>query len=140
MRCATLVGIIDVARRELTRYCGRKKKTAHLKEVYPRSWILLILCHFDPKWHKTKIEFCKPILNIFWREKILVKAEILNFKIFENKKCFKRLQNRSLKKKSKFLKKWKKMRFFYCTFMALKLPKMIFFAWNRFHTKVQSIL
>ena len=44
------------------------------------------------------------------------------------------------KKKSNFLKKWKNNVFFNFTLMALKWPKMIFFAWIRFHAKVQSIL
>ena len=37
-------------------------------------------------------------------------------------------------------KKIKKMDFFNRTFWALQWPKMIFFAWLRFHAKVQSIL
>ena len=37
-------------------------------------------------------------------------------------------------------KKIQKMDFFNRTFWALKWPKIIFFAWIRFHAKVQSIL
>ena len=44
------------------------------------------------------------------------------------------------KKNQNFWKNEKKRRFFYFTFMALKWPKIIFFAWNWFHVKIQSIL
>ena len=40
----------------------------------------------------------------------------------------------------KFEKKSKNWNFVYITFWALKWPKMIIFAWDRFHSKIQTIL
>ena len=51
----------------------------------------------------------------------------MNFQIFENKFVFKRLQNLSLKKKSKFLKKWKKNAFFPFHVYGCKIAKNVFF-------------
>ena len=51
----------------------------------------------------------------------------MKFQIFEKKKFFKRLQNQSLKKKSKFLKKWKKNAFFPFHIYGSKMAKNDFF-------------
>ena len=64
----------------------------------------------------------------------------MNFPIFEKKIIFKRLQKLSLKKKSNFLKKWKNNVFFQFHVYCSKMAKNNFFAWIRFHAKVQSIL
>ena len=69
-------------------WCSLNKNTCFFKGggfFFPKFVAFCTICH------ALLLSLEEPIFNIFWREKILVKAEILLFHILEKKFIFKRL-------------------------------------------------
>ena len=82
---------------------------------------------FSPKTTQDKNWVLEANFKYFLMREISCKSWDIELLNFWKKKIFQALAKSEFEKKSKFLKKWKKMRFFYFMFMALKLPKMSFF-------------